>query len=112
MLDQLVSAESRHGLSQGQNTRIKRSRPQEDAILDETRRRLSACGVKELCSLVCEYHEGMLILRGNLSSHYLKQLAQETVRAQPGVNLIVNSTDVAPLTSIEKQDLARLDAVS
>jgi len=94
MLDQLFSAESSHGLSQGQNTLIKRSRPKEDATLDETRRRLSACGLKELCSLVCEYHEGMLVLRGNLSSHYLKQLAQEAVRTQPGVNLIVNATDV------------------
>ncbi len=94
MLDQLLATESSREPSQLQNTIINRNRLQEVAILEESRRRLNAQGVAELRALGCEYHEGTLVLRGRLSSHYLKQLAQEAIRKQPGVDLIVNATEV------------------
>ena len=44
--------------------------------------------------ITCEYHEGTLILQGQLSSFYEKQLAQEAVRALEGVEQIVNRIEV------------------
>ena len=100
MLDQLIYAESNHELAERQPILSKRSRLLEEAILGEARQRLHARGCEELRSITCEYHEGMLILRGRLSSHYLKQLAQESIRNQPGVTIIVNATDVTTLLPI------------
>ena len=37
----------------------------------------------------CENHEGVLVLRGPVSSFYEKQLAQEAVRTLEGVDQIV-----------------------
>ena len=100
MLDQIICAESKYELAERQTILIKRSRAIEEAILGEARQRLHARGYEELRSITCEYHEGMIILRGRLSSFYLKQLAQEAIRTQPGVTIIVNSTDVAVLLPI------------
>ena len=39
----------------------------------------------ELRSVSCDFHHGVLTLRGQVSSYYLKQLAQELIRAMaPG----------------------------
>jgi len=35
----------------------------------------------ELRSVSCEFHQGVLTLRGQVRSYYLKQLAQELIRA-------------------------------
>ena len=45
--------------------------------------------------LHCEYHEGILILKGSVTSYFQKQVAQEAVRKSPGVELIHNSVVVA-----------------
>jgi osmotically-inducible protein OsmY len=44
--------------------------------------------------IACEYHEGTLILQGQLSSFYEKQLAQEVVRTLAGVDQVVNKIEV------------------
>lgn len=44
--------------------------------------------------VACEYHEGVLFLRGCLSSFYEKQLAQEAVRTLESVDQIVNRIEV------------------
>jgi osmotically-inducible protein OsmY len=45
----------------------------------------------------CENHEGVLVLRGRVSSFYEKQLAQEAVRKLDGVDQIVNQIEVSPM---------------
>lgn len=35
----------------------------------------------ELRSVSCDFHQGVLTLRGRVPSYYLKQLAQEVIRA-------------------------------
>jgi hypothetical protein len=42
----------------------------------------------------CEYHAGELILRGELPSYFLKQMAQTAVANLPGVERVVNHIDV------------------
>jgi osmotically-inducible protein OsmY len=44
--------------------------------------------------IACEYDEGTLILRGQLSSFYEKQLAQEFARTLAGVDQVVNKIEV------------------
>jgi hypothetical protein len=45
-------------------------------------------------SVWCEHRHGVLFLRGQLPSYYLKQVAQETVRKFLGEIRIVNSIEV------------------
>ena len=57
-------------------------------------KRLQASLHTPLRSIRCEVHEGVLVLRGQVTSYYLKQLAQETVRTLEGVEVIVNVVEV------------------
>ena len=50
------------------------------------------------CDITCEYKEGMIFLRGQLSSFYHKQLAQEAVRKLDGVQQVVNKIEVPRAT--------------
>ena len=105
MIDQLITAESFTELASRQIAVIRRRVSKEDVILSGVQQLLHSTGHQELRSLAYEYHEGMLILRGRLSSHYLKQLAQEAVRTQSGVKLIVNATEVVtPCLSAPSRD--------
>jgi len=51
---------------------------------------------REVQVLTCEHHEGVLILRGRVTSWHQKQVAQEMIRHLPGVGVIVNSVEVVP----------------
>jgi osmotically-inducible protein OsmY len=47
-----------------------------------------------LRSVTCEFRDGALLLRGQVTSYYLKQLAQEAVRSLAGVGAIINCVEV------------------
>ncbi len=47
-----------------------------------------------LRSVSCEMCDGVLVLRGRVSSYYYKQLAQEIVRDLAGAIVIVNAVEV------------------
>jgi osmotically-inducible protein OsmY len=49
---------------------------------------------RALQNISCEYHEGVLTLRGCLPTWYLKQLAQTVVAHLAGVERIVNQIQV------------------
>jgi hypothetical protein len=67
-----------------------------ESVLQETRRRLGSLGYVELQRLQFDYQDGVLVLQGRVSSHFLKQLAQECVRSQPEVEMLINRTVVVP----------------
>ncbi len=94
MVDQLTSAEPYKEIASPQSTVQYRGPIVKDVILKDIQRRLAHCGYSEIRLLDCEYHEGMVILRGRLSSHYLKQLSQEALRKHPEVKMIMNMTEV------------------
>jgi hypothetical protein len=48
----------------------------------------------EVRRVACEFHEGMLNLRGRVSSFYLKQVAQTAVLEMDGVDEINNLLEV------------------
>jgi hypothetical protein len=49
-----------------------------------------------LRTITCEFRDGGLLLQGQVMSYYLKQLAQERVKALAGVSAIFNGIQVVP----------------
>lgn len=62
---------------------------------------LLASAYHGLRTLRCEFHEGILMVRGRVSSFYLKQLAQEAIRKLPGVEMIANLVEVVEANRLE-----------
>ncbi len=56
--------------------------------------RFRSCHNFELKRLLCEVRAGILTIRGQVSSYYVKQLAQETLRSLEGVIRIINRLEV------------------
>lgn len=74
------------------------------AIPAEANARLRRSGFRELLSISCEFHEGVLTLRGTVSSYYLKQVAQRVLRGTAGVLELNNCLEVpsAPEARIQR----------
>jgi hypothetical protein len=47
-----------------------------------------------LKNVACDYQDGVVILRGCLPTYYLKQVAQEVVAHQQGVDRVENQIEV------------------
>jgi osmotically-inducible protein OsmY len=60
----------------------------------EAQRRLRGASSFALRSVACEFHDGVLSLRGLLPSYYHKQRAQELVQQIEGVQRIENQIEV------------------
>jgi osmotically-inducible protein OsmY len=56
--------------------------------------RLSASSHPALRKVFCKYDDGILVLRGRLTSFFHTQLAQETVAKIEGVERVVNQIEV------------------
>jgi osmotically-inducible protein OsmY len=65
-----------------------------DSIAKAALRRFRCSHNLELRRLRCESYGGNLIICGQVSTYYLKQLAQETIRSLEGVVRIVNRLEV------------------
>lgn len=63
-------------------------------IAAEALRRLKDSPYFTLRSITIGFHEGVLVLRGQVACYYHKQLAQEMVRHVDGVEIVVNAVDV------------------
>jgi hypothetical protein len=63
-------------------------------IAEGAQSRLRSNSYLALKNVSCEYHEGVLTLRGCLPSYYLKQMAQTAVARLDGVERIVNEIEV------------------
>ena len=61
----------------------------------EAQSRLRKSGYHELHLVSCDFHEGVLTLRGRVSSFYLKQVAQELIRRLDGAEEVNNRLEVA-----------------
>jgi len=71
----------------------------EDVVTVAAQARLMKSSYLELHHVLCEFHEGVLTLRGCVSRYYLKQVAQNAVRRLDGVAEIDNQLKVAPFPS-------------
>jgi hypothetical protein len=70
-----------------------------DEIRQEMRRRLCSTGYLALRTVSCEYHNGTGVLRGQVPSYYLKQLAQSMLLSSPLFKNVVNLIEVSGNTS-------------
>lgn len=69
-------------------------RPDRPAVAEAARERLRRSCYLQLRQVTCHFHEGVLVLRGQLPSYYLKQHAQEAVMELEGVEEIINHIEV------------------
>ncbi len=73
-------------------------RPGRPDVAEAARGHLQRSCYRQLRQVICHFHEGMLILRGQLPSYYLKQLAQElaqeAVMELEGVEDVINHIEV------------------
>lgn len=63
-------------------------------VIELAERQLRGSRYTGLMNVHCDFYEGVLILRGQVDSYYLKQLAQTFVRNIPQVGQIDNRLDV------------------
>jgi len=68
--------------------------PFKETARTEAEARLRHSPYRELRRVSCELHDGVLMLRGRVSSYYLKQMAQQLVCRLEGVVEIDNRLDV------------------
>jgi osmotically-inducible protein OsmY len=83
----------------------KKSSKENLAVPAEAQSRLRTSNYGELHLVSCEFHEGLLTLRGHVSSFHLKQLAQTLVRDLDGVGEINNRLEVAEPRNNNKESV-------
>jgi osmotically-inducible protein OsmY len=59
------------------------------------RARLCATSYRELYNLGCRCKNGAVTLRGQVTTYFLKQVAQEIARGTPGVKTVANQIKVS-----------------
>jgi osmotically-inducible protein OsmY len=64
------------------------------AVTDRAERLLHGNSYLALKNVKCDFHAGVLTLRGALPTYYLKQVAQTTVAGLDGVDRVVNLIEV------------------
>ncbi len=64
--------------------------------VDEAQAALLCSPYLPLRQLRCDYHEGVLAIRGRVPTFYLKQLAQTVVSRVRGVEQVANRVEVIP----------------
>ncbi len=58
------------------------------------KKRIQSSQYSEIRRIQCEVREGILFLKGQVSSYYIKQLAQEIVRTVEGIGGLANHVEV------------------
>jgi osmotically-inducible protein OsmY len=114
-MNQLMTIERADGTERAHTTLALRSRdnPVADPICDKVAvailSRFQSHHNFEIRRVNCEVRQGVLVIRGQVSSYYLKQLAQESVRSLAGLSRIVNRLEVvyAPKNSESSEALER-----
>ncbi|MBN2292778.1 MAG: hypothetical protein JXM70_10155 [Pirellulales bacterium] len=65
------------------------------SVVPHIAQRLRSTGYHALSAVKCEYHEGVVVLHGRVSSYYMKQVAQAVLMADPLIEDIVNLIEVS-----------------
>lgn len=68
--------------------------PDQKVILEKAHDRLKQSSYPQLRRIACEFHEGVLILRGIVGSYFIKQLAHVLVADCVGVEEVSNRLEV------------------
>jgi osmotically-inducible protein OsmY len=73
---------------------IERGRDMAKGIVTAALGRLGQSSYSALRAIDCVCRDGVATLRGRLPSHYLKQIAQETVASIDGITAVENNIEV------------------
>ena len=75
---------------------------EDEDVEDIVHRKLAESGYFSCPSrqIECEYHHGVLTLRGRVPSFYLKQVAQTVLKNTVGIERIDNQVDVVSSTGL------------
>ena len=68
--------------------------PFDQSVLSDARRRIHKSAYLPLRTLSCDYLQGVLVIRGEVPTYYLRQLAQTVVSTIEGVREIKNLVHV------------------
>ena len=68
--------------------------PAHGTVARDALRFFRSSSYSELRTIQCESREGVLILRGQVSTFFMKQLAQERIRSIEGVLAVINDLKV------------------
>ena len=63
-------------------------------VEEEAGARLRCSAYRDVRGVTCEFHEGVLTLRGRVPSYYMKQIAQSLVLGMDGAEEINNRLEV------------------
>ena len=77
--------------------------PLHDSVVHEARHRIQRSAYLPLRSLSCDYLQGVLTIRGQVPTYYLKQLAQSLVSTVEGIQEVQNLVDVVLPGSLPRQ---------
>ena len=69
-------------------------------MLETIEQNLASTGYAALRNITCRVCDGVVELRGNVPSYYLKQMAQVTVLRVADIREVHNQLEVAPLPAI------------
>jgi osmotically-inducible protein OsmY len=81
-------------ISHSREPPVNRVNETEGPVRELAGKRLRDGQYRALAEVTCEFHEGVLILRGRVTSFFLKQIAQTVVRNVEGVIEIDNRLEV------------------
>ena len=65
-----------------------------ERIAQAAKERLNLAAYPPVRNVSCEYHDGVLVLHGQVPTFFQKQLAQEAVANLDGVRQVVNQVEV------------------
>ena len=71
------------------------AKDENDSVLAEVLERFYRSPYQELHHIVCDFHDGVLTLRGSVPSAFLKQIAQSIVFSMERIDAINNRLEVA-----------------
>ncbi len=71
---------------------------------------LHRAGYLALRDVTCEVHEGVALLNGRLTTHHLKQLAQELTSKVDGIRCVVNRIEVTTSRPSQSSNASRFGA--
>ena len=88
------SGETSDGAECGPNRELRVIQTCSCCIVTDVKNRWALSGYAPLTKIECACVDGVLVIRGTVSSYYYKQLAQECIRGVQGIQLIVNELTV------------------
>ena len=94
MFDQAAIAEPLREVMPRRFSIVRPSMARNGDLAAAARARVASSTYRGVRSVSCECHNGVLVLRGWVSSFHQKQMAQEAVRNLPGIREVVNFVQV------------------